>query len=332
MCNFLNLKTNRKKQFLLFLMTAISIGISFFSSNAYAFNTYNVGQVINGKAYNDTLKIWKKRNISISVGYTNKSGRLFFVGETSLSDATVVIDYLPTTQERLERFISTAIKWADIAKKNKADVSKPLGCFGDDLDGFCDRTGNVFNTNQLGFNFFSAKSGSQVNLILSFIDKNNKFINEQIYLELPEIKKLFETISLIPKEIEKAKKKSKASELFQMEKSPEEKNKSNFEETNLTNGLHAIRKQIVKCWNPPIGFQYSDTTIDVQIKMSSDGTPKNARILFPSKDMFLRTAEETLKRAINNNRCWPYPLPIDDYTKWETLNISISSSDFKAAM
>ena len=183
---------------------------------AHAFNIYRVGEEIIGQEYNDVWKRWFDKKFSIWVGVSeNNTEYIFFKGETGLGDATVMVEYSKTTREKLRKAVEKAIEWSDVARKNQADTTKNLGCFGwDDEYNSCMISGSAFVKNQMGLRFFASNSGKETSLIISIIDRDNQFIKASIYVNLPETKKMLNALDQIEIVFKKARKTAKDQKLF----------------------------------------------------------------------------------------------------------------------
>ncbi|MBW1699653.1 MAG: hypothetical protein JRH18_17220 [Deltaproteobacteria bacterium] len=193
----------------------VFILIFFACQSVYAFNIYRVGGEITGQEYNDAWKRWFDRKFSIWVGVDEDNTEyIFFKGETGLGDATVMVQYSEMIKRKLKKAITKAIEWSDVARKNKADASKSLGCFGRDKYGLCEKEGTAFDENQMGLSFFAANNGEQTNLIISLVDRDNQFIKTSIYIDLPEMKKLLNTVDKIESVLKKAHKTARDQKLF----------------------------------------------------------------------------------------------------------------------
>jgi len=109
----------------------VVILIFFACHTVYAFNTYRAGEEITGEEYNDVWMRWFDKKFSIWVGVDEDNTEyIFFKGETGLGDATVMVQYSETIKRKLKKAITKAIEWSDVARKNRADTTKSLGCFG----------------------------------------------------------------------------------------------------------------------------------------------------------------------------------------------------------
>ena len=98
-----------------------------------AFNTYAVGTPVDAREHNDVLDRWLDRKIALWVG-ADESGSeyLFFTVDTGLGDATARFRYTPELSRELTELVEKSIRWAEVARLNSADTTKPLGCFGGD--------------------------------------------------------------------------------------------------------------------------------------------------------------------------------------------------------
>jgi len=182
---------------------------------AQAFNIYRVGDEIVGQEYNDVWKRWFDKKFSIWVGVDNDNTEyIFFKGETGLGDATVMVQNTKATRNKLKAAVQKAIEWSNVARKNQADTSKSLGCFGRDKYDLCEKNGSAFDENQMGLSFFAANGGKQTNLVISMVDRDNQFIKTTIYVDVPEMTKMIGVIEKIEIEFENARKTAKDQKLF----------------------------------------------------------------------------------------------------------------------
>jgi len=175
------------------LSTTFTLLLSFFaiSSTAQAFNIYRVGDVVHGREHNEMLNRWIDRDFSIWVGVNERNDEyIFFKGDTGLSTATMRVNNTKSIKEKFTNAISKAIEWSEVAKKNKADTTKGLGCFGVDKYGLCEKNSSAFDKGQMSLKFFSANNGNQTDLIVDIIDRNNQFYKASIYIKTSEMKKL----------------------------------------------------------------------------------------------------------------------------------------------
>ncbi len=185
------------------------------SSTAQAFNIYRVGDVVHGREHNEMLNRWIERDFSIWVGVDERNNEyIFFKGDTGLSTAVVMVDNTKSIREKFTSAVSKAIEWSGVAKKNKADTTKGLGCFGVDKYGICEKNSSAFDEGQMSLKFFSANSGSQTDLIVDIVDRDNQFYKASIYIETSEMKKLLSAAKGIEAAFMKARETAKNQDLF----------------------------------------------------------------------------------------------------------------------
>lgn len=93
----------------------------------------------------------------------------------------------------------------------------------------------------------------------------------------------------------------------------------------------ALRRQIERCWNIPIGAKDAENLIvDVQLVVNPDRTIQSAVIVDQDKyrkDSFFRAAADSAIRAIRNPMCSPLALPQDKYEQWKNMTISFNPKD-----
>lgn len=95
--------------------------------------------------------------------------------------------------------------------------------------------------------------------------------------------------------------------------------------------LDAIRSQISRCWNVPLGAKDAENLIvEIKVHVNPDGTVRKARILNSDRmqqDAFFRTAAESAYRAVINPRCSPLRLPPGKYELWKTFTLSFNPKE-----
>lgn len=198
-----NMRISRSVVIVLFALFAVV-----FATNLQAFNIYRVGDKIRGKEYNDASKKWLDRSFSVWVGIDEeKTELIYFMGDSSASDvATVMVINSKGVRAELETAVSKAIELSEIARKNKTDGSKSLGCFGD-----C----SADKGNRMGLSFFAANSGKQTDLVIKMIDVNNQSIRAYMCIELSEMVKLLGVVRSINEAMEKARSTTSKQDLFE---------------------------------------------------------------------------------------------------------------------
>ena len=178
-----------------------------FATNVQAFDIYRVGDEIRGKEYNDASKKWLDRSFSVWVGMDEDNTELvYFIGDSSASGvASVMVRNSKDVQAKLETAVSKAMEWSEIARKNKADGSKSLGCFGD-----CSTEAG----NRMGWTFFAANSGKQTDLVIKMVDVHNESITAFMCVELSEMVKLLQVVRGIDEAMERARDAASKQDLF----------------------------------------------------------------------------------------------------------------------
>jgi len=95
--------------------------------------------------------------------------------------------------------------------------------------------------------------------------------------------------------------------------------------------LDAIRSQISRCWNVPVGaMNAEDLIVEIRVHVNPDGTIRKARILDAERmqhDPFFRTAAESAYRAVINPRCSPLRLPPEKYELWKIFTLSFNPKE-----
>ncbi len=95
--------------------------------------------------------------------------------------------------------------------------------------------------------------------------------------------------------------------------------------------LDAIRSQISRCWNVPVGaMNAEDLIVEIRVHVNPDGTIRKARIMDTDRmqsDPFFRTAAESAYRAVVNPRCSPLRLPPEKYELWKVFTLSFNPKE-----
>ncbi|MTI16601.1 cell envelope biogenesis protein TolA [Rhodobacteraceae bacterium RKSG542] len=83
--------------------------------------------------------------------------------------------------------------------------------------------------------------------------------------------------------------------------------------------LNALRSQIARCWNPPVGAVGAEALIvRLQFSMSRTGEVEgNPVVLNSNNNPAFNAAVQSATRAIF--RCGPYSLPANKYEAWQTV-------------
>ncbi|RDD60158.1 energy transducer TonB family protein, partial [Ferruginivarius sediminum] len=90
--------------------------------------------------------------------------------------------------------------------------------------------------------------------------------------------------------------------------------------------LEAIRRQIERCWNPPVGARDAeDLVVELRVQLRRDGSVQQARILSTERmgDPFYRSAAESALRAVRI--CSPLEnLPPEKYDAWRDMRLTFN--------
>ncbi|MCK5274902.1 MAG: hypothetical protein KAR37_09665 [Alphaproteobacteria bacterium] len=93
----------------------------------------------------------------------------------------------------------------------------------------------------------------------------------------------------------------------------------------------ALRRQIEKCWNVPIGARNPEELIvEIKIRVNRDRRVRDAVIVDSARasaDKFFRTMAESARRAVNNPKCSPLKLPPDKYDEWKEITMTFDPSN-----
>lgn len=91
--------------------------------------------------------------------------------------------------------------------------------------------------------------------------------------------------------------------------------------------LDALRTQIQRCWNPPIGARGAeDLLVRIGMSLNRDGSVAgNPEILNSSPNPFFQAAADSARRAVL--RCQPYNLPVEKYDTWRDIRVTFDPRD-----
>ncbi|PLX35846.1 MAG: cell envelope biogenesis protein TolA [Hyphomicrobiales bacterium] len=86
--------------------------------------------------------------------------------------------------------------------------------------------------------------------------------------------------------------------------------------------LDALRAQISRCWNPPIGATSAEgLKVQLKVFLNRDGSVANPpKVLNSGSDPFFRAAADSARRAVL--RCQPYQMPVEKFDAWNEINIT----------
>jgi hypothetical protein len=94
--------------------------------------------------------------------------------------------------------------------------------------------------------------------------------------------------------------------------------------------IDAVKRQIRRCWNVDAGAKdLASLTVTIEVWMNRDGTVREARIAADThiRNAVHRAAAESALRAVENERCQPYPLPSAKYGRWEHMKLEFDPSE-----
>ncbi|WP_453962661.1 cell envelope biogenesis protein TolA [Amorphus suaedae] len=91
--------------------------------------------------------------------------------------------------------------------------------------------------------------------------------------------------------------------------------------------LDALRAQIQRCWNPPVGAQGAeDLVVTVQMQLNENGTVSGSpEVINSGSNPFFQAAADSARRAVL--RCQPYNLPLEKYDTWREVRVTFDPRD-----
>jgi outer membrane biosynthesis protein TonB len=86
--------------------------------------------------------------------------------------------------------------------------------------------------------------------------------------------------------------------------------------------LDALRGQISRCWNPPVGASDAEgLVVKIRFNLNQDGTVSGTPSVENSgSNPFFRAAADSARRAIL--RCQPYTMPVEKYDVWDEVVVN----------
>ena len=93
----------------------------------------------------------------------------------------------------------------------------------------------------------------------------------------------------------------------------------------------AIKAQIFKCWNIPIGLPYNENlTVKVRLKLNPDGSLISSEILDQSRmnaggQTYYKVLAESALRAVK--LCNPLKVPPTEYEKWKEMQLNFDAKE-----
>ncbi len=93
----------------------------------------------------------------------------------------------------------------------------------------------------------------------------------------------------------------------------------------------ALRAQLEKCWNVPIGARDAENmTVEIIMIVNKDRTLRDAKIVDSSRyntDHFFRAVADSAIRAVRSPLCSPFELPEDKYEVWKRTIVRFNARD-----
>ena len=93
----------------------------------------------------------------------------------------------------------------------------------------------------------------------------------------------------------------------------------------------AIKAQIFKCWNIPIGLPYNENlTVKIRIKLNPDGSLVSSEILDQARmnttgQTYYKILAESALRAVK--LCNPLKVPSTDYERWKEMQLNFDAKE-----
>ena len=86
--------------------------------------------------------------------------------------------------------------------------------------------------------------------------------------------------------------------------------------------LDALRAQIQRCWNPPLGaIEAESLKVRLKLELKPDGRlAGRPEVINEGTSPFFRAAADSARRAVQ--RCQPYSLPSDKYETWRDVIVT----------
>jgi outer membrane biosynthesis protein TonB len=93
----------------------------------------------------------------------------------------------------------------------------------------------------------------------------------------------------------------------------------------------ALRGQLEKCWNVPIGAKDAENiAVDIFMVINPDRTLREAKVVEMMRyntDAVYRAVADSALRAVRSTSCSPFELPPDKYNLWNTITVTFNPKD-----
>jgi len=105
----------------------------------------------------------------------------------------------------------------------------------------------------------------------------------------------------------------------------QERDLGGFDTTLTLSEVAYLRRQIERCWSPPIGVAGADAlAVKIRLDLRRDGGLSSAPVVLNSGNEVFRVAAEAALRAVT--QCQPYDLPGDKYDAWREVILTFDPS------
>ncbi|MBL25608.1 MAG: hypothetical protein CMM48_17130 [Rhodospirillaceae bacterium] len=106
---------------------------------------------------------------------------------------------------------------------------------------------------------------------------------------------------------------------------PKQARLANLADRVTQNDKDAIKRQIERCWNPPVGAKNAEElTVELRLHLNPDGMVQTVDVVDRVRavsDPFYRAAVESAYRAVLNPRCRKLNFPLEKYEQLKNLKI-----------
>lgn len=93
--------------------------------------------------------------------------------------------------------------------------------------------------------------------------------------------------------------------------------------------LAVLREMIRPCWTIVNIPRANETNVRIEVDINQEGFVTNTKVLSPNwSDPVFKTIANSATRALADQRCQPFKLPIQQYDRWKKLIINFCPADF----
>ena len=137
-------------------------------------------------------------------------------------------------------------------------------------------------------------------------------------------------LAAILKDVEKLKEEEPAPRRERTQEPPQPQQQASLSSEPITlSEKDAIRQQIKRCWNPPVGApDAEDLVVELRLTLLQDGTVQRVQVVsggLRAGNPFYKIAAEAAIRAVK--RCSPLKMPAKKYSAWRTLVMEFDPSE-----